>query len=369
MNFLRKLFRGFDPWLMAGAGVLVSLGLLALSSASVSRGSREIVVQAAAAGIGLIVMLVVANAHPQTIYRLRYWILLSTVAALVAVLLLGRTVNGTRGWFVLGPVTFQPVEYAKFALVIILAAILPMHARLQSLRAMIGASAVTAVLVVLVLLQPDLGSALILVALWSSMLLVSGVPRRQIVLMFLSAIAVVALAWAFALQPYQHDRVLTFLNPARDPRGQGYNVTQAQIAVGSGGLWGAGFASGSQSQLRFLPESQTDFIFSFISEEFGLVASTLLLAAFAVIIWRLSRLATRAPDDFTQFVAVGAAALISVEAFVAVGGNIGLVPVTGITLPLVSAGGSSLVAHLALLGLAQSVSRTAARTTAARADG
>jgi len=197
------------------------------------------------------------------------------------------------------------------------------------------------------------------------MLLVSGVPRRYVLILFIAAVAIGAFSWQYVFRDYQRERILIFLDPSRDPLGRGYNVTQAQIAVGSGGLLGAGFASGTQSQLRFLPESQTDFVFSLIAEELGFVAVTVLICAFGVVVWRLTRLARRAPDDFSQFVAVGAAALISIETFIAIGGNIGLVPMTGITLPFVSAGGSSLVAHLALIGLAVGVSRTAARSSVA----
>jgi rod shape determining protein RodA len=301
--------------------------------------------------------------HPKSIHRLRHPIALAAVLTLVAVLVFGRTIKGTRGWFLLGPVSLQPVEFAKVALIIVLASILPLHARLRSLRAVVGASFMTAVFVGLTLLQPDFGSAMILIGLWCAMLLVSGVPRRYVVILFIAAVAVGGLSWQFAFQDYQKERVLIFLDPSRDPLGRGYNVTQAQIAVGSGGFWGSGFASGSQSQLRFLPESQTDFVFSLIAEELGFAAATALLAAFVIIIWRLYRLARRASDDFSQFVAVGAAALISIEAFIAVGGNIGLVPMTGITLPFVSAGGSSVMAHLALIGLVQGVSAAASRSS------
>jgi rod shape determining protein RodA len=143
-------------------------------------------------------------------------------------------------------------------------------------------------------------------------------------------------------------------------------VIQAQIAVGSGGFFGSGFASGSQSQLRFLPESQTDFVFSLIAEELGFAAVIVIVSAIGVVVWRLYRLARRASDDFSQFVAIGAAALISIESFIAIGGNIGLVPMTGITLPFVSAGGSSVMSHLALVGLVQGVSRAASRAAASR---
>lgn len=364
MDRLRRFFLGLDLWLLGGVAVLLSFGILALVSSSVSRGQRELVTQCIAIAIGLIVMLTLAAVHPKSVHRLRHPIVITAVIVMVAVLIFGRTVKGTRGWFLIGPMSLQPVEFAKVALIIVLASILPLHARLKSFRAVIGASAFTAIFVALTLLQPDLGSAMILIGLWCAMLLVSGVPRRYVIILFIAAVAVGGLAWRYGLQNYQHERILIFLDPSRDPLGRGYNVTQAQIAVGSGGLLGSGFASGSQSQLRFLPESQTDFIFSLIADELGFAAATALIAAFVVIVWRMYRLARRAPDDFSQFIAVGAAALVSIEAFIAVGGNIGLVPMTGITLPFVSAGGSSIMAHLALIGLVQGVSRAASRSSA-----
>lgn len=363
MNFLKRFFRGLDPWLLGSVAVLLGFGMLALISASVSRGTHELTTQLSAVAIGLTLMFALAAVPPKSVHRLRHPIAIAAMITLVAVLIFGRTVKGTRGWFLIGPLSLQPVEFAKVALIIVLASILPLHARLRSLRAVLGASIMTAVFVGLTLLQPDFGSAMILLGLWCATLLVSGVPRRYVIVLFIAAVVAGGLAWNFGFQEHQRERVLVFLDPSRDPLGRGYNVTQAQIAVGSGGLFGTGFASGSQSQLRFLPESQTDFVFSLIAEELGFAASTALLAAFAVLIWRLYRLARRAPDDFSQFVAVGAAALISIEAFIAVGGNIGLVPMTGITLPFVSAGGSSVMAHLALIGLVLGVSRAASRSS------
>ncbi len=365
MEFFRKFFRGLDPWLAGSVAALLGFGVLALASSGVARGSHDLRTQLVAIAIGLCLMFGLSAFHPNSIHRLRHPVALAAIIIMISVLVFGKTVKGTRGWFLLGPFSLQPVEFAKVALVIVLASILPLHARLRSFRAVIGASAITAIFVGLTLLQPDFGSAMILIGLWGATLIVSGVPRRYVIMLFAAALAAGALAWQFGLHDYQRDRVLTFLDPSRDPLGRGYNVTQAQIAVGSGGLLGSGFASGSQSQLRFLPESQTDFVFSLIAEELGFAAATALLAAFAILIFRLYKLARNAPDDFSQFVAIGAAALISIEATIAVGGNIGLVPMTGITLPFVSSGGSSVMAHLALMGLALGVSRAAARSSRA----
>jgi rod shape determining protein RodA len=362
MNHFKRFFSGFDPYLMGAVAVLLGFGGIALVSSSVSRGAHDIWTQSVAMAIGIFLLATLSLAHPKTVHRLRHPIVLAAVFMLAAVLVFGQTVKGTRGWFYFGPLSLQPIEFVKVALIIVLASILPLHARMRSFRAVIGASVVTVVFVILTLLQPDFGSAMILIGLWGAMLLVSGVPRKYVLVLFVAAVAVGALSWQFAFHDYQKERVLIFLDPSRDPLGRGYNVTQAQIAVGSGGFLGSGFASGSQSQLRFLPESRTDFVFSLIAEELGFVAAAVLVMAIIVVVWRLYLLARRAPDDFSQFVAVGAAALISIESFIAIGGNIGLVPMTGITLPFVSSGGSSMMAHLALIGLVQGVSRAASRS-------
>ncbi len=352
--------------MLLGVTALLLFGFTAIWSAGIARGGNEVVKQVVALVIGLVIFFVTATAHPRTIHRLRYVIYIAGIVLLIAVLIFGHSAKGTQGWIRFAGTSFQPVELGKIILLIVLAAILPLHARTKSLRAMIGATVVSGIYVFLVMLQPDLGSSLVLVMLWVVMLLASGIPRRYVIGIFIAAIAVAALAWQFGLQDFQKGRVLTFLDPSRDPRGRGYNVAQAQIAVGSGGLFGKGFASGSQSQLRFLPESQTDFIFSLIVEEFGLIAGLIVCAGMGLIIFRLYRLSCRAPDDFSQFLAIGAAAMLTTESLVAIGGNIGLLPMTGITLPFVSAGGSSLIAHFILLGLTQSAYRAAARGSAMR---
>jgi rod shape determining protein RodA len=360
--FLREL----DPWMIVGVAALLLLGFTAIWSAGIATGASEVGKQAVALGIGLVFFFAVAAAHPRTIFRFRYLLYLLGMILLVVVLIFGHSAKGTQGWLRFGGLTFQPVELAKIFLLIVLAAILPLHARTKSWQAMIGATVASALYVFLVMLEPDLGSSLLLICLWAVTLLVSGIPRRYVAGIFVTAAVVAVLAWQFGLHDYQKARVLTFLDPSRDPQGRGYNVAQAQIAVGSGGLFGKGFASGSQSQLRFLPESQTDFIFALIVEELGFFAGVAVVAAMGLVVFRLFRLARRAPDDFSQFLAIGAATLLTAETLVAVGGNIGLLPMTGITLPFVSSGGSSLIAHFILLGLVASAYRASVRGSALR---
>jgi rod shape determining protein RodA len=278
------------------------------------------------------------------------------IILLIAVLFFGSVVNGTRGWFSIFGLGIQPVELAKIALIVLLAKFF--MNRLQHFSAVkhiIVSFAITLSFVVLVLLQPDTGSAMVLLGIWGILLLLTGIEKKYLLILSVMIVSVVMVSWFFVLAPYQKDRVAVFLNPTADPLGSGYNVSQALIAIGSGTLWGRGLGFGSQSQLRFIPESQTDFIFAVIAEELGLLGVTLVLGLFALIFYRLIIIAKRAPDDFGQFMVLGIAILFFLHLFVNAGMNMGLMPVTGISLPFLSYGGSFLVISLLLVGMAESV--------------
>ena len=196
---------------------------------------------------------------------------------------------------------------------------------------------------------------MLLGGMWGVLALFAGMKKRQMVALAAVGAVVAVVAWQFLLAPYQKDRLLTFVDPTADPLGQGYNVAQALIAVGGGGWFGSGLGFGSQSQLKFLPESQTDFIFSVIAEELGFFGVSLLLCAFLVVFLRVWNIARGTNDDFTAFLLIGIGAVMFVQFFVNAGMNLGMLPVTGVALPLVSYGGSSLVFTLLMLGIAESV--------------
>jgi rod shape determining protein RodA len=247
---------------------------------------------------------------------------------------------------------------AKFTAVIATAAFVARRARtLNRLSNLVGSTVLAGATIGLVLLQPDAGSAAILGFVWLGTLLVIGIKRRYLVGMFVAAALASLVAWQFVLAPYQKERLSTFFVSSERASAQGYNVRQAIIAVGSGGLFGRGPGSGSQSQLRFLPEASTDFVVAVIGEELGFVGLSLLFGLFFLLGVRLWLWLARCRDDFASFVLLGTVLLFAVELFMNAGMAVGLFPVVGIPLPLVSAGGSSLVAHLALLGVAQSVVR------------
>ncbi|TAK03938.1 rod shape-determining protein RodA [Patescibacteria group bacterium] len=338
---------------------LLAFGLAAIYSVALSRPESDFLnvkKQLLAAGVGLAAFLFAARGN----YRLlRNWSVVAYAAGVLmlgAVLLFGEDVRGTTGWFDLGTFRFQPVEYMKFALAVALAAYFSSRARPRfAVRELVESGLIAAVPAVLVMLQPDLGSALLLMGLWGAVCLFAGMRARHLVPILAIAALVGVVAWQGLLAPYQKARILSFIDPSLDPLGEGYNVAQAIIAVGSGGLFGSGLGFGSQSQLKFLPESQTDFIFAVIAEELGFFGVVIVLSAFAVLFVRLLQLAAASRDDFTSHLLIGFGAMILVQLTVNVGANLGLMPVTGVTLPLVSYGGSSLLFTLLMLGVAQSV--------------
>ncbi len=263
--------------------------------------------------------------------------------------------RGTAGWLHFGFFQVQPVEMAKLTLIIFLASFISKKkTELGEIVRIIVSFVLVFVLVVLVLKQPDLGSALVLSGIWAGMLFVSGIRIKHLILLLVVGMTVIGSSWFF-LAPYQKDRVLTVLEPQADPKGSGYNVMQAIVAVGSGGLNGKGIGHGSQSQLNFLPEKHTDFIFSVIAEELGLFGSFLVLFLYGVILYRLKCIALSSQDNFGYLLTVGVMIMLFVQMLVNIGMNIGILPVTGIPLPLLSYGGSSLVTVLAALGLVSGV--------------
>ncbi len=351
-------FHNTDWLLLAVVALLVALGLAATYSIDLSRDGELINFkkQLIALVLGTILFLSAALSQ-RTVYRhvakLFYWF---TLILLIAVLFFGKNIRGTTGWFVVAGFSFQPVELAKVGLILMLAYIIANFGRrYERPLFFFGTGAVTLVMILLVMLQPDLGSAVLLGSIWFGLMLLTGTRKLYIGLLVAGVIVGSVIAWFFFFQDYQKERVLTFLNPERDPLRSGYNVTQAMIAVGSGQMFGRGLGFGSQSQLRFLPEAQTDFVFSVIAEELGFAGAGVLVILFGVMLWRILLLARNADDDFASAVASGVAVLFFVQFVINVGANVGLVPVTGVTLPFVSYGGSSLIVNLFLIGILESM--------------
>ncbi len=348
--------RSFD-WVLVGAVLLLmALGLAAIYSVDLSRDVTLNLFrkQFIAAVVGLTGLAVVSTFQPSWFRSSAKMVYAGAVLALVAVLIFGSEIRGTKGWFALPGFSFQPVEFAKAGVILILAAIAGKWGRrFDRIVFIFGTGFFIALPAGLVLLQPDLGSALLLVAIWFGMLWLAGVRLRYIgAIVAVGALAGVA-AWFVYLNPLQKARLTTFIDPYADPTRNGYNVIQSMIAVGSGSWFGKGIGQGSQSQLRFLPEAQTDFIFSVIAEELGFVGAVATLVLFGVVLWRLTVIMARAADDFSALTVGGVALLFFIQGFVNIGAEIGILPLTGVTVPFVSYGGSSLVINLLLIGVVE----------------
>jgi len=274
---------------------------------------------------------------------------------------MGSTINGSRSWLRLAGMSVQPSELAKLAVVIGMALVLAERSSARWQRRVgtvdvLLMLAIAGVPAVLILLQPDLGTMLVLSATVFGVLAVSGARRRWLVAVLVSAGGVAAVGLAGGvLKAYQVDRFLAFVNPDLDPRGAGYNVEQARIAIGNGGLLGQGLFHGSQTRAGFVPEQQTDFVFTVAGEELGLVGAGLLIALLGVVIWRALVIARRADDVFGRVAAAGIACWFGFQAFQNIGMCLGIMPVTGVPLPFVSYGGSSLFAGMLAVGLLQNI--------------
>ncbi len=347
--------------------VLISLGLLIIFSVSYQHSDLDLgnfKKQAVFAGMGISAMLLMSFFD----YRFlkNYTAVLYTVGIilLAAVLFIGNASRGMSGWIDLEIFHFQPSELMKIILIIVLARYFSFFSgKLFEFKKIIISGICVGVPVVLVLLQPDLGSATIMVFIWLGMLIAAGIKTSHLAAIFLAGTLIFAGGWALALEDYQKDRITTFLNPQADPLGRGYNVIQSVIAVGSGGLLGKGLGHGSQSQLNFLPEKHTDFIFAVLAEEMGLIGVVFLLALFAVLISKLINISLSVQDNFGKMLVTGTVILLFSHITINIGMNMGIVPVTGIPLPFISYGGSFLISILVMLGIAQSVAMKGVKYT------
>jgi len=319
--------------------------------------------------IGLVLLFAVVAVEHRWVRIVAPLVYLLSVVGLVLVLFVGSTINGSRSWVYIGSLSIQPSEFAKLAVVIGMALVLSERS-FARWRRRVGTLDVLLMLLiagipaVLILLQPDLGTMLVLAATVFGVLAVSGARRRWLALVLVSAGGVAAAALAGGvLKAYQVDRFLAFVDPDLDPRGAGYNVEQARIAIGNGGLFGQGLFHGSQTRSGFVPEQQTDFVFTVAGEELGLVGAGLLIALLCVVIWRALVIARRAEDVFGRVAAAGIACWFGFQAFQNIGMCLGIMPVTGVPLPFVSYGGSSLFAGMLAVGLLQNIHvRSQART-------
>jgi rod shape determining protein RodA len=359
--FDRRLLQCFDWGLLALTLAIGAAGLVALYSA-VSAGALapDITLfkkQLIWYGGGLVVMVFCFLFDYKQIERLATVIYLLSVSSLVAVLFFGKYVGGSKRWLPMGPFSLQPSEMAKVAVIIILARYFAklINTDGMTLRDLVVPVLLTAVPFGLIVRQPDLGTAMVVALIAGAMTLFAKIERRALSWLIATFTLLVPLIWFF-LRGYQKQRILTFLNPDRDPLGAGYHIIQSKIAIGSGMLTGKGFLKGTQNALSFLPEQHTDFIFSVLAEEWGLMGSLTLIILFLIIIaWGLS-IAGRCRDPFGTLLSVGVTAMITWQVLINIGMVMGLMPVVGVTLPFVSYGGSSIITMMMGIGLLMNVS-------------
>ena len=356
-----------DTWLFGGAVVLLSVGVVMVYSASAIVAAERfhdpyffLKKQVFWALLGALALWLALRLDYRRLEGLVVPLLLVAGVLLVLVLVppLGQAINGTRRWIRLGPVSFQPAELAKLALVVYLAAFLARRrdALGDFRRGLLPPLAVAGVLAALVLAQPDLGSCLTLVALTFALLFLAGGRVRHLALVLAPALPLLAVAvWA---APYRIRRVTTFLDPWSDPRGSGFQIIQSWLAFGNGGLLGQGIG-GSQQKLFYLPEAHTDFIFAIVGEELGLVGALAIVGLFVVLAWRGLRIGLRAPEPFGAYLALGITLLIATQAIVNLGVVTGLLPTKGLPLPFISFGGSALLVTMLATGVLLNISQQA----------
>jgi rod shape determining protein RodA len=358
------LWRRLDPWLLLAVLALVGYGLLLLHSATVvandevrTRPSSWALRQGTYALAGLAAMLAVMFVDYRWYRALAYPAYAASLLLLAALPFLGhgQAEFGAQRWLDIGPIALQPTEPAKLALILALGRFFgdspedpPSFARILASLFLLAPP------LALVYSQPDLGSALVFVAIWASMTLVAGARTLHLVALGTVAVLLLPLLWLNA-RDYMRQRVLIFLNPQSDPFGEGYNILQAKISIGAGGLFGRGLMNGTQTQLRYLRVAHSDFIFSVLAEELGLVGVLVLFLLLLLLLLRTLRVVEVARDAFGRLVAGGVVAMIGFQAFVNVGANLTLLPVTGIPLPFISSGGSALVTNLLAIGVVQSI--------------
>lgn len=353
--FDRRFLTHFDWRIFATAVGLALLSVLTIYSAnriSESAFRRGLYLrQLTWVGLGLVALAVACFANYRSLGRFAYVFYGLALASVALVLVIGRIGQGAQRWIRLGPLAFQPSEFVKLALVMTLARYLDDHRdELRTPRAFLLPAALTLVPAALVLKQPDLGTAVILVLIGLAMMSMVGLRLTTLIPFAVGGLAATPILWGF-LKDYQRRRILVFLNPQMDPLGAGYHVAQSKIAVGSGGVFGKGWVAASQSQLNFLPENHTDFIFAVVAEQWGFLGSLLLLLAYFYLISKGLQIAKDAKDMYAALLAFGIVGILTFQLLINVGMVTGIMPVVGIPLPLLSYGGSSMLVTMSAVGL------------------
>jgi rod shape determining protein RodA len=354
--------RGLDSWVLLAPLGLVLIGVLLLYSATYVQEARTPLLETLPirhgifALMGIVAMLILARLDYRLLASLSPIIYAGALGLLVLVMLVGESMSGVNRWINLGLFPLQPSELAKPAVAITLARYFSaLRERSQNPLVVLGSLVIVGVPALLVYKQPDLGTAVVFGGIWLGMAIMGGVRITYLTILALLVVVSLPFLYNFGLQDYMQQRLLIFLNPGQDPLGAGYNILQSEISIGSGGLIGKGFLNGTQTQLDYLRVQQTDFIFSVLGEELGFVGAAGVFGLYLIILLRGLGIAGLARDDFGRLLATGIVMILLVQVFINVGVNVRLLPVTGIPLPFLSFGGSSLISMMLSLGILQSV--------------
>jgi rod shape determining protein RodA len=364
----RRLYRNFDIGIVLLMLSIVIYGLVVVYSASRGgpKGASYVHKQIMWAVAGLLIFALMVSLDHKSYPRLTRWIYAINISLLIAVLIFGKEVNGAKSWFGIGSLGIQPSEFAKLAVIICLAVFLAKNRdQLHEFRIFALSFGLVAVPLILVLAQPDLGTSLVITSIWFGMVFAAGARAKHLIL-FVSAVAALALIGWFGptlaskylgvqtrqvFKEYQKKRLTSFLNPEVDPRASGFHIIQARIAVGSGQATGKGYLHGTQGQLGFIPERNTDFIFTVVAEELGFVGAGFLLLLYFSLLWKGLVIASETEDTVGRLTIVGIVSMFLYHIVQNVGMTIGIMPVTGVPLPLFSYGGSNLLVSMMALGL------------------
>jgi rod shape determining protein RodA len=359
LNRLKLYLKNFDWIILAAIVLLVAFGLVEIYSVALGQNSSDLLnfkKQLIFAILGFLGLFIFAGVDAYSLKNLSAYLYLAGALFLVVVLIVGHNIRGHQGWITFAGFSLQPVEPVKVILILVLASFFAnLATKVKTTRHFLFSALLVSGLIGLVLLQPDLGSAIILGSIWLIMIMAAGFNKKYLLMVFLAVAVLFIISWFFMFKPYQKDRIINFLNPGANSQESGYNMSQAMIAVGSGGLTGKGVGLGSQSQLKFLPEAHTDFIFSVIAEEFGFLGVFLVLSFYSIFFWRCLRILPKINNDFGIYFIIGATGLIFVQMFINIGMNLGIMPIVGLPLPFISYGGSSLVSLLVVVGIIENI--------------
>ncbi|AEE96212.1 rod shape-determining protein RodA [Mahella australiensis] len=351
----KRFIKYIDYSLILAVTAIVFVGLFAISSATGAYYSGDYStarMQLMWFIAGFIAMIIVISVDYKTIGNMAVYIYLFCLLMLVIVLLFGKEVNGSKSWLGVGGLGGQPSEFAKLGVVIMVAKVMSSYEDgIKNLKQFITVLIYIGIPLVLILKQPDLGTALVFIAIALGMFIIGGIDYKFMLTLIGAGAAAVPLAWKYVLEDYQKDRLLIFLDPYSDPMGNGFNVIQSMIAIGSGQITGRGLYHGSQSQFNFVPEQYTDFIFSVVGEELGFIVCASLIALYAYIIFKSIRISLRSKDKFGMLMVIGIISMLGFQIFENIGMTMGIMPITGIPLPFMSYGGSSLFTNMIALGL------------------